>query len=309
MIELHGVTKLYGTVIGVNDITLSLAPGVYGLLGPNGSGKTTLLNLITGQLKPTLGELRVFGQRPWNCDALFARLGLCPAQEIQYSNVSGFQWVRYLLQMQGYRAADADERAEQVLQQVGMGSAMHRRIGTYSKGMRQRTKLAQAIAHKPDLLVLDEPFNGLDPIGRHDMTELLREWTRDRSLIVASHILHEIEEISTSFLLILGGRLLASGEAEEVSSLLADLPCEIRLHCDRPRELAQWLLEESLAHSVRIDEQHRLAISTVEPARLARRVPQWCQTRDLKVYEMHSASDSLQLLFNSLTRRHRGESL
>src|SRR5690606_14763897 len=251
MIELRNVTKLYGTVIGVNDVNLTIEPGIYGLLGPNGSGKTTLLNLITGQLKPTLGSIRVFGRSPWNSDELFSRLGLCPAQEIQYSNVTAHQWISFLLRAHGYHAAAAVKRTEEVLEQVGIAGAMHRKIGTYSKGMRQRAKLAQAIAHDPDLLVLDEPFNGLDPVGRHDMTMLLREWTKDRSLIVASHILHEIEAISTSFLLILGGRLLASGLAEEVQYLLAGVPCEIRIRCDRPRELAGLIVAEDLAGAVR----------------------------------------------------------
>ena len=178
MIQLDHVTKLYGPVIGVNDVTLTLQQRAYGLLGPNGSGKSTLLNLITGQLRPTLGGVQVLGQDPRNNAAVFRRLGVCPEQDVLYGNVTAFQWVRYLLELHGFGRGDAAARAEAALTQVGMAHAMHRQIGGYSQGMRQRTKLAQALAHEPELLILDEPFNGLDPIGRHDMTVVLRNWVQ-----------------------------------------------------------------------------------------------------------------------------------
>ncbi len=206
MIQLEGVTKLYGTVMGVNDINLSLAPGAYGLVGPNGSGKTTLLNLITGQLRPTMGSVRVLGYSPWNRDSLLRMIGLCPAVDVLYGNVTALDWVTYLVELHGFSRHEARRRATQSLADVGMSGAMNRTMGTYSLGMRQRTKLAQAFAHDPSLLILDEPFNGLDPIGRHDMTEVLKKWVRGgRSLILASHILHEVEAVSPAFLLIRGG--------------------------------------------------------------------------------------------------------
>ena len=170
LIQLENVTKLYGRVIGVNDFSIELAPGAYGLLGPNGSGKSTLLNLITGQLKPSLGQLRVMGQSPLNNHELFRRIGYCPSSEGLYANVSALQWVRYLLELYGISARQADKAAKSALDFVGMTYAMHRDIAGYSRGMRQRTKLAQAIAHDPEFLILDEPFNGLDPVARHDMT-------------------------------------------------------------------------------------------------------------------------------------------
>ena len=153
MIELRNVTKLYGRVIGVNDFTLTLGPGAYGLLGPNGSGKSTLLNLITGQLRPTLGTVRVMGESPRNNANLFRRLGYCPGSEGLYSNVSGFEWVKYLQQLQGMTAGDAEAAAARSLELVGMTPSMHRPISSYSRGMRQRTKVAQAIAHDPDFLI------------------------------------------------------------------------------------------------------------------------------------------------------------
>jgi len=307
VIELQGVTKLYGTVIGVNDMTLALAPGAHGLLGPNGAGKTTLLNLITGQLSPTLGRVRVFGSNPRNNAALLCRLGVCPGDEALYSNVTGFEWVRHQLELYGFRRAEAGRRSLESLNRVGMADAMDRNIETYSRGMRQRTKLAQAIAHEPEFLILDEPFNGLDPVGRHLVTELLRDWVRQgRSVMLASHILHEVEAISSSFLLISGGRLLASGTAAEVNSLLADVPNEIYIRCDRPRELARRLLAEELVHAVELNGGESMVVATRSPLAIYDRLPSWTQNGDVQIHELRSSDESLQTLFDSLMKVHRG---
>lgn len=307
MIKLERVTKLYGTVIGVNDMTITLGPGAYGLLGPNGSGKTTLLNLIVGQLRPTLGQIWVFDKRPWNNQDLFRRVGVCPAQELSCNNVSGREWVEHLLVLHGLPRRQAATRAEQALEQVGMAQTMNRLIGTYSKGMRQRTKLAQAIAHDPDLLILDEPFNGLDPIGRHDISNFLRKWIESKSLILASHILHEVEAVCTSFLLILNGRLLAHGTADEIQLLLAGVPAEITVRCDQPARLAALCCAEELADTVGHQLDGQLRISTRQPAKLAQRLPHWSAEHRIVIHEVRSPEDALQTLFNSLIRMHRGE--
>lgn len=307
MIELSHVTKLYGTVIGVNDMTLSLPAGAYGLLGPNGSGKSTLLNLLTGQLRPTIGQVRVFGESPRNNAALFRRLGYCPGSEGLYANVSGYEWVRYLSQLQGMSASAATKAAQESLVIVGMKDAMHRAISSYSRGMRQRIKLAQAIAHDPDFLILDEPFNGLDPIGRHEMGSLLKEWIgQGKSLLLASHLLYEVESITDSFLLISGGRLLASGTAAEVHALLVDVPNEVTIRTNDPRRLASLLLEHEITDSLRID-QNQLVVSTRHPLKLYEQLPGWLAEKGISVEEMHSADESLQALFNSLLKIHRGE--
>ncbi|MBM3968686.1 MAG: ABC transporter ATP-binding protein [Planctomycetes bacterium] len=307
MIELRNVTKLYGKVIGVNDFTLTLEPGAYGLLGPNGSGKSTLLNLITGQLRPTLGTVLVLGEPPRNNPELFRRLGYCPGSEGLYAGVSGFDWVRYLQQLQGMTSHEAGEAAEKALGLVGMTQAMHRPISSYSRGMRQRTKLAQAIAHDPDFLILDEPFNGLDPVGRHELTTVLRHWIRQgKSLLFASHLLHEIESLTQSFLLICGGRLLASGTAQDVHDMMVGLPNEVALRTSDPHALAALLLREHVADSVQIKDGF-LTVATPQPGRLFEQLPGWLKASGLEVSEMHSADDSLQELFNSLMKLHRGE--
>ncbi len=307
MIELTNVTKLYGKVIGVNDFTLSLGVGAYGLLGPNGSGKSTLLNLITGQLRPTQGTVRVLGESPCNNANLYRRLGYCPGGEGLYADVSALEWVKYLQQLQGMTAAQADAASKTALDLVGMSGAMYRPISTYSRGMRQRTKLAQAIAHDPDFLILDEPFNGLDPVGRHELTQVLLDWIgMGKSLLFASHLLHEIESITESFLLISGGRLLASGTAQEVHAMMQGLPNEITLRCSDPHRLGALLMQERVADSVRVVDG-LLIVATPNPSRVFEPLPRWLAQTGLQVTEMHSADESLQALFNSLMKMHRGE--
>ncbi len=308
IIELTNVTRLYGTVIGVNDITLTLSQGAYGLLGPNGAGKTTLLNLMTGQLSPTIGTVRMLGQLPRNNSKYLSRIGYLPGSEGLYSNVSAIDWVSYLAELQGYGRFDAFDMAEQALERVGMTEHMHRNIADYSRGMRQRTRLAQAIAHEPELLILDEPFNGLDPIARHQMAELLRGWIADgHSLIVASHVLHEIESITRSFLLICGGRLLASGSTDDIHELLADVPSEMRIRTDAPHRLASALLEEKLVDSAGVDGDGVVVAATRTAMKVYQFVTDSAATGKFHITEVRSADESLQEVFDSLMKIHRGE--
>jgi ABC-2 type transport system ATP-binding protein len=311
MLSFDAVTRLYGNVLGVNDITLRLSPGAYGLLGPNGAGKSTLLNLITGQLRPTRGTVEVLGMVPRHNPELMRQLGFCPGFEGMYSSICGLDWVVYLLEMQGYRKPAARQRAIECMELVGMTEGMRRPISSYSRGMRQRTKLAQAISHEPQLLILDEPLSGLDPVGRAQMTDVLKGWIRrGRSLIIASHVLHEIEALTNSFLLISGGRLLASGTADEVHQLLYDVPMELQVRCNRGRVLAARALSSELADAVRVEgsgDSWTVSLSTRRPAELSQGLVRWVAEDHLLVSEIRTADDSLQSLFNSLMRKHRGE--
>lgn len=311
LIELDQVTKLYGTVIGVNDFSMQLKSGAYGLLGPNGAGKSTLLNLLIGQLVPTKGRVRVLGESSRNNPALMKRIGFCPGFEGLYATTTGLDWVSLLLQLHGVSRRPARERAMECMALVGMAAHMARPIASYSRGMRQRTKLAQAIAHEPELLILDEPFSGLDPVGRSEMTGVLRRWIGEgHSLIIASHVLHEIEALTDSFLLICGGRLLASGTASEVHELLYDTPTEIEVEGHNMYVLAGLLMREQLATSVSMDRKNRadcLRVRTVSAAALSARLPALIGAAEVSVIRIHSADDSLQALFNSLLKIHRGE--
>ncbi|QEG39411.1 ABC transporter ATP-binding protein [Roseimaritima ulvae] len=309
MLELANVTKLYGKVIGVNDLTLQLPAGAYGLVGPNGSGKTTFINLLTGQLRPTIGRLTVFENNPWRHRRLLRRIGLCPATDVLYPNVSAIDWVTYQVRLHGFSTSESRNRAAEALQQVRMTDRMHRPMGSYSLGMRQRTKIAQAIAHQPDLLILDEPYNGLDPVGRYEMTEFLRSWTAaGRSLLFASHVLHEIEAITSSFLLIHGGRLLASGTTEEIESILASTPQAITLVGPDAARLVARFADQDWVDSLQLKnhgQELRLALN--DPAQMYGPLARWISEDGLRIDRMQSSSGDLTTLFESLLRHHRGE--
>lgn len=308
LVDIKNLTRLYGIVIGVNDMTLTLPPGAYGLLGPNGAGKTTLLNLMTGQLRPTLGSISMLGSPPRNNPEFLAKIGYLPGSEGMYPNVSALDWVCYLAELQGYSQIESRTRAERALEQVEMTDHMQRDIAHYSRGMRQRTRLAQAIVHDPQLLILDEPFNGLDPIARHAMTIFLRRWIADgRSLILASHVLHEIESITRSFLLISGGRLLASGSADDIHEMLANIPSEVRLRTDAPELLAGELLREQLVDSVTRGDETLLCVTTHTALKLYEFLTDRAASGKITISDMHSTDESLQEIFNSLMRIHRGE--
>lgn len=312
LLELNQVTKLYGTVIGVNDFSMRLEPGAHGLLGPNGAGKSTLLNLLMGQLVPTRGTVKVLGESPRNNRKLMRQLGFCPGFEGMYARANAKDWVTLCARLQGLSPSDAKRRADECLDLVGMSEHQDRPISSYSRGMRQRTKLAQAIAHEPSFLILDEPFSGLDPIGRSEMTTVLRDWVGlGNSLIIASHVLHEIEALTDRFLLICGGRLLASGTATEVNELLSESPSELSIDCDGAHVLASLLIQHELVDSVRIEPLRRggerLHLQTAASGQLVADLPKLIQDNSLNVYQVSSADDSLQTLFNSLMKIHRGE--
>ena len=309
MIELSGVSKFYGKVVGVNDLNLRLESGAYGLVGPNGSGKTTFINLLIGQLHPTLGQVRVFGKNPWLDRSILRRIGLCPATDVLFPNVSAIEWVRYQVRLHGFSRSESKRRANESLEFVGMKENMHRPIGTYSLGMRQRTKIAQAIAHEPELLILDEPYNGLDPVGRFAMTQMLKQWTaKGRSVLFASHVLHEIEAITSSFLLINGGRCLASGTAEEIESILADTPQEVTLVGPDVGRLIKYLADEPSVQSLKLsDSRSRLRVALLDPPKIYEQLARWISQDALRIYQFKTTDGDLTALFESLLRRHRGE--
>ena len=309
MIQLNGVSRLYGSVIGVNDLNLEIPAGAYGLVGPNGSGKTTFINLLIGQLRPTIGSVKVLGVDPWRRRKVLRRIGLCPATDVLYPNVTARQWVQYQVRLHGFSRMESKQLALEALDYVGMTNAMDREMGTYSLGMRQRTKIAQAIAHNPELLILDEPYNGLDPVGRHTMTQLLKRWADEgRSILFASHVLHEIEAVTSSFLLIHGGRLLASGTAEEIESILAEAPQEVSLSGPDVARLIHKLAEVSWVDSLQLtDDRKRLKIGLRDPAKLYKQLAKWISEDRLQIDRFQTADGDLTALFESLLRHHRGE--
>lgn len=300
LLDCRGVTKLYGVVIGLNDLSLELEPGVHGLLGPNGAGKSTLIKLITGQLRPTEGQIRVFDENPWNNTGLLKRIGYCPEHDAFWNFLTGHQFVSTLAGLSGMAAADAAIAADHVLVRVGAREYMHRPISTYSKGMRQRTKLAQALVHDPDLLVLDEPLAGTDPVGRHELMDLIQEFGEEgKSVLVSSHVMHEVQAMTTRFLLIYGGRVLAAGDVQEIRRLLYEIPHKIRIVCDGPRELARHLIAQPSVDGVQMDGDE-VWVTTREPRELFALLPGLTAETGVTVREMGSDDESLDAVFEYL---------
>ena len=243
IVQTENLSKWYGEVMGVNDITLTIHPGITGLLGPNGAGKTSLIKLMTGQLRPNQGEVKVLNQPVWNNPDLTKRVGYCPDIELAYQFMSGFEFVAFFATLSGYDKAAVESRTLQVLEMVDMLQAKDRPIGSYSKGMRQRIKLAQALVHEPELLFLDEPLTGLDPNGRRHVLALLNAFAdKGISIVVSSHILYEIEALTETILLIHQGRILAEGTISDIRELIDEHPHKVYLTTDEPRRLAQVCL-------------------------------------------------------------------
>ena len=241
-VRLEKVSKWYGEVLGLNEVSVEFGPGVTGLLGPNGAGKSTLLKLVCGMLTPSLGDVFVNGSAPFNHAAVMRRVGLVPEQEAHYPGVSIWDVVAYLTRLHGFGQKEARDRARRALDRAGLGSVLDRSAATFSKGMRQRAKLAQALAHDPDVLVLDEPLNGLDPPGRRDFSDLLRDLGDEgRCVIVSSHILHEVEHVARRILFMGVGRILADGTTEQIRRDLPEFPLTVRIATSEPVRLAQAL--------------------------------------------------------------------
>lgn len=261
-----GVSKFYGDVLGVIEVSLAVETGVTGLLGPNGAGKSTLIQLGVGLLCPDQGRAEIDGHSTWANPRLGAGLGYVPHGDALPAHLTGLEFVRSLLRFHGLTAATAGRTAAAALDRVGLAAVASRRLATYSKGMRQRLKLAQALAHDPPLLILDEPLTGLDPVGRRDMIRLVRELgDSGRTLLVSSHILHEIEAMTDRVALMRNGRLVAAGRIGELRSGLLAHPFRVRARVNDPRPLAARLVADAVVTSVQIGEDGSLVIETPEP--------------------------------------------
>ncbi len=252
-IVFEDVSKFYGEVLGVNRIDLSISPGITSLVGPNGSGKTTLMNLMTGLVQPSRGQLSVLGVSPREPERLFRFTGYCTQFDSFPRGLTGYQFVYSYLRLFGYPAAEAGRLAGEAIERAGLTEAAHRRIAGYSKGMRQRIKLAQAIAHHPSVLILDEPLNGLDPLMRSDTIALFRELAgRGLHLIVSSHVLHEVDVISDQVVMLSNGYVIAEGNIRAVRSEIHEQPMQIVIRCEKPRSLASLLIEQGQVAEIRL---------------------------------------------------------
>ena len=303
VVSAEGVSKWYGQVIGLNDVTLKVPRGVTGLLGPNGAGKSTFMKLITGQLAPSAGTIKVLGEPVWGNPGLFARIGVCPEQDAFYERMTGLEWVAALVRLNGVDERTAAEMAGRALDAVELTAVAGKRIGAYSHGMRQRVKMAQAIAHDPELLVLDEPLSGLDPIARRKTIRLVKDWGRaGKSLIVSSHVLHEIESMTSNILLINQGRILAEGNVHQIRDLIDEHPHTVYIKAEQTRALARSFLAEDDILSLKFEEE-ALVVQTARPDVFYARLTAVAASGELgRIYEVTSPDDNLQAVFQYLVK-------
>jgi ABC-2 type transport system ATP-binding protein len=303
MIQLNRVSRWYGQVIGVNDVSCLIDRGITALLGPNGAGKSTMMKLITGQIRPTTGQITVFGERPFANTRVFKRLGYCPEIENSYDDMSGREVVTMLGAFSGIPRDRLKSRVAEVIEMVGMTANADRKVGGYSKGMRQRIKIAQGIVHDPEILILDEPLNGLDPVGRRDVTLLLHELgSQGKCVVVSSHILYEVEMMTRNILLMNKGRLLAQGDIYAIRSLIDRHPHRIAIESPQARQLAKRLLDLPCVLSVKLDasDSRLLELETRQPDQFYAQFPEIVLEERFRVIRFESPDNNLESVFSYL---------
>ncbi|MGC8668724.1 MAG: ABC transporter ATP-binding protein [Chthonomonadales bacterium] len=303
MITLEHASRWYGHVLGVNDVSCTISSGITTLLGPNGAGKTTLIRLITGQLRPTTGSVSVLGERPFANPRVYARLGYCPEGDGIYEDLTGRDMVTFLAALSGLSGRRLRERVQQALEVTGIHEHADRRIAGYSKGMRQRVKLAQALVHDPEILILDEPLNGLDPVGRREMAQLMKDLgAAGKCVVVSSHILHEVEQLTRNILVLHHGRLLAQGDLYAIRALIDAHPHRIAISTPDGRELARCLLNLPGVVSARLKNGHaaEVEIETTDPERFYQEFPHLVADHGFRVWAFSSPDNNLEAVFRYL---------
>ncbi len=305
MITLERASRWYGQVVALNDVTCTVGTGITALLGPNGAGKSTMLKLVTGQIRPTTGSVKVLNHLPFANSAVYRRLGYVPELESAYEEQTGRQFVTFMAALAGIPAIERSSRVAAALEKVAIAAAADRKMGGYSKGMRQRVKVAQAIVHDPEVLILDEPLNGLDPVGRRDIGNILLELgSAGKCIIISSHILHEVEHLTRNILLLHKGRLLAQGDIYAIRSLIDKHPHKVQLECGNARQLAMTLVGMESVISVRMDRDNRalVEIETPQPDRFYAELPGLVENHNLEITAFHSPDNNLEAVFNYLVQ-------
>ncbi len=307
IIEAVDLSRFYGKVVGLNQVNTTIQSGITGLLGPNGAGKTTFQKLMIGQIKPSKGQISTLGQNPWKNLLLYKRIGYCPEYDAFYYGQTGRHFVTSLVRLYGFSSSESVKLANEAIKIVEMEGAADRAIGGYSKGMKQRMKFAQAIAHDPELLIMDEPLAGADPVTRIKLMFLIKDMSKaGKSVIVSSHVLHEIEKISPKILLVYQGKVLASGKIHEIRELIYQYPHEVKIKGVKVRKLAEHML--SLSHIQNIsfikDEngEEVLYVKTSNPSKFYGQLPKIIESNKLNVFHISSTDDNLDSVFRYLIR-------
>lgn len=300
VIQFEGVYRWYSNVIGLKNFTAEIQPGLIGLLGPNGAGKTTFLRLVTGTIRPNRGRVRVLGEPVFNNPRLMRRIGYAPEADAFYEFLTGREFVTKLVQLHGFDRRRSRDLAEAALAKVDLLEVCDRKIYTYSRGMRQRLKIAQSIAHEPEIYFMDEPLNGLDPLQRKRVKDLFRQLGREgKTVLISSHVLHEVEAVTKNFLLVHKGRLVAQGDVHEIRNLIDKHPHSIVLSTDDPRRLAGAFYGLDSVRALEFGPG-TLKVLTHEPEAFYRGLPAILLASGVAIREFHSPDDNLEAVFRYL---------
>jgi ABC-2 type transport system ATP-binding protein len=311
-LEISQVSRWFANVVAVNDVTMTIGPGVTGLLGPNGAGKSTLIHMMGGLLAPSTGSVTLDGDVIWRNEQSYRRIGLVPEREAMYDVVTGWEFV--LANARLHRLPDPEAAARRALETVEMTGAQGRGIATYSKGMKQRIKMATALVHDPPVLLLDEPFNGMDPRQRLQLMELLKGMGRQgRTVLFSSHILEEVEQIATNIQVMVAGRHAASGDFREIRRLMTERPHQYTIRSDDDRALAAAIIAEGSVSGVRLTSAERgvgthdgsgaLHVQATDFAAFTRTLPPLARRHGIRLYEVSPADESLESVFSYLVSR------
>lgn len=296
------VSKWYGDVVAVSDVTFGIGPGVTALLGPNGAGKSTTLKMIAGLLATSTGTITILGEPARGKPEAYRRLGLVPEQEEIYPFLTGREFVRLNAYLQ--KLPNPDEAAERAIAEVDMGFAADRKLGGYSKGMRQRIKVAAALVHDPEVLLMDEPLNGTDPVQRAHLIELIQRFGESgRTVLVSSHVLEEVERFSDNIIVIVNGKLAAAGDFRAIRDKIAARPHAVRIRASEPRKLAAALIEDPATVSVSIDRDNRILAEAGDARAFYRAVPRLAKVVNVRLFEIQPADESLNSVFAYLIER------
>jgi len=299
------LSKWYGNIRGISEISAEIAPGIQGLLGPNGAGKSTFLKIASGQLKPNIGTIHIFNEPVFNNARLFKRVGFCPEYDSFYSDISGWEFLIFIAQLHGFKGNKAKTKAEEALENVGLFDSKDKLVAAYSLGMRQRLKLASSILHSPELLILDEPLRGIDPLWRVKIIQMIKKMKDEgKTIIVSSHILPEIEAMTNNIILIHQGKVFAHGDIQEIRNLIDSHPHKISIQCNQPRPLANFLVEHDFVLNVEFeDSDNRVVFKTNNRDRFFDRLMTLIVEKKIEIEEMISPDDNLQAVFDYLIGR------
>ena len=301
-IEISSVSKWYGSVVAVNDVSFQVMPGITGLLGPNGAGKTTLLHMMAGLAKPSDGDIRVLGEPIRGNYKLYSRIGVMSEHEAVYNVFTGRQFVEFSAKMQG--VADVPAAVDRAIDLANLADAQHRALGTYSRGMRQRMRLAATLVHDPEVLILDEPLNGTDPRQRLEFHDLMQKLASEgRTILISSHILEEVETLAETILLVVSGKLAAAGDYRAIREKLDDRPFQLRIVCSDPRKLAAELVTLSAIDSVAVEDDGSLIVFSRNVAELQSSIARLAKAADVRLTQMEPLDESLESVFSYVVAR------